>query len=1116
MAELDPCEINLDEEEEQEEVDPEFEDTSAGVVPGGSTSASDPITSGTAEETISETASETIETMEQLFADDDLREVLMREAAEATRNQLNADLGEVLENDVSLTPVYQNSLSAGKSTWIIGNSALLDFGLTQDDKFRSKPEHLMAFLFKLIPFKAPSNVIDSNYKIDPIRFLGDKMWFNASHVDGPVEFNTRFDIRVGHNKSAKAPDFYFINKRGLGNQIELYFDPGKAAYIRPATTTSLSSQWLNLSSLKRAIRSFNYMNFKTKYELFEIYALKRSWNREDWSWQRYFYGYVDRPTMDTITPSIGSESQITETFREAANSQQQHVGWKDIYIKYGVSTNNTSLNSFPVIPFYGPKFAMNQVTDPSRMQNPPTVGEIMFEDYTTNVNDLLSKEEADIVDVGNKSYFDIRTVYSYYDCLYERVFSPVLEELELPSPYVSEGKLSYETSSRRSEGISAISPQDFEELMFTRLERVDILTGRNIFNSRDLNQQSPITSPSEQTELVEDLIQVGDRESRRKIAIQMQEYYGFNIGNTNKDLYLSSMTPEQLDAIYDQRYMNSMFVEMELGKIEKSQLAESLTFNGDDHLVKSLFGSLTSMSDTETLSSYDIFAGVKPEKGRINASYVDQLLQSGLNQGEDTLSTTFEYSDTIPIENTRTIDFSDWFKQTFDRLTSDDAASSPIEKFANIFRLLTVKARVARFVNSRARSYRQILTGTPAKSEVLGFTIEKYAIDFRGDKSYVNSFHILSNNDRDVERFIDSQVKYGKVYEYKINRIVAIVGNRYAYVIPGPEQQSKDEGKDKYDSTNKNKPNKDFTQKFAVANVPFLKVMSIPSTSKRVAVSDRPPIYPNADFVPFKNVKNKVLINLSSNTGEFLSPPTILEADDNIQFYQVAASQGLPGVQDLTLEDASALNFSLNDSLSESEMIRFRSDDPATTFEIFRLEEYPKSYQDFVGNKILKKRTKADNYAFLDNIEPNKKYYYIFRVEDVHGHVSNPTHIYEIQLISLNEAVRLSVKVVEPEDLATKKKNLKQSTDDLRIFLSIKPNVNQRILNIPESGNFTDLAAAEDQNSVFGQQEFDKLWGKKFKLRIKSKNTGKEIDIDFKFKAKVKLNEENKKVNLIC
>jgi hypothetical protein len=215
--------------------------------------------------------------------------------------------------------------------------------------------------------------------------------------------------------------------------------------------------------------------------------------------------------------------------------------------------------------------------------------------------------------------------------------------------------------------------------------------------------------------------------------------------------------------------------------------------------------------------------------------------------------------------------------------------------------------------------------------------------------------------------------------------------------------------------------------------------MSVPSTTKRVAISDRPPLYPNVDVIPFKNEQNRVLFNLSANCGEYLAPPVLLEDDDNLQFYTVAMTQGLESVQDISVDDIINQDFSLASDLTDAELIRFRSDDPASTFEVFRMETYPKSIQDFRGHKLRKDYTKSDNFSFIDGISPDKKYYYIFRTEDIHGHVSNPSHIYEVELVTFNEAVRLNVKIVEPEDIANKKKLERQSTRQARQFVSVKP-----------------------------------------------------------------------------
>ena len=82
-------------------------------------------------------------------------------------------------------------------------------------------------------------------------------------------------------------------------------------------------------------------------------------------------------------------------------------------------------------------------------------------------------------------------------------------------------------------------------------------------------------------------------------------------------------------------------------------------------------------------------------------------------------------------------------------------------------------------------------------------------------------------------------------------------------------------------------------------------------------------------------------------------------------------------------------------------------------------------------------------------------------------------------------------------------------------FLYILPQIAQRIINTPENGRFSKMVSM-NPNEVMGDGNLDKVWNKRFKLRIRSKNTGKEIDINFRFNLKVLEQEENKKVNLIC
>jgi hypothetical protein len=1120
MAEKDPCELFPEEEIVEEEVDPEYQETGGSFAdrwrnPLGP-SASDlnegmlePDTSALRDESNPEVRALTDEMSSQVAAG----------AAARVARQLQGDLGEGLENDVSFTPVYQGPTSAGRSTWIINNSSLLDFGLTTndrgEDKFLSKPKQLLAQSIGNgwnNGLRAPVSVNNSNYEIDPIRWASDRLWINIEQADGPAEYVTQLVAKINHGRNYSTPDLYFVNKTTTEDGWGLlYEDQHKRMFITYVGNAASTPNWANINDIKQDLNSKNSLGIDIRYETHRIQAEKFLNSPERWNWANYFFGHISRENVSQIT---GQDS--IQRLREDANNQTESAGWRGVYIRHGSSTTKASLNPFPFVPYYGENLSLSQDTNPIYSALPPTVGRKVYIDYTTNVTDLLSKEESDVLQVGNKSYFDIRPVYSYYDCLYEKVFSGVLSEMELPSPYIRQPGFGFETSSRRAQGLSVPRIEDFEEQQFQKLTAADGFFLLNFFSDYNPNQATGIEAQESFAEAVRGASN-RNPEAERELAKYMSEYYGFNIDNQDSNIYLSRFNTETLDEIYERRYLNPMFVEMEFGSIEKSQLAEAMTLNDDNTLVKSLFGSLIPNTDR-----VEFIPGALPGQGSTRiiesppvASYVDQLLQSGLNQGRANLDTKIEFSDTIPIENERTLDFSEWFDRTFEFYTAG-VGMSPAEKFANIFRMLLIKGKIARFVNARARTYAQIMSGVPAKNEVLGFIIDKYEIDRRNEATYISSFHLLSNNDREVERFVDSQVKYGKIYEYRINRVVAIVGNKYTYARPGNvDLEDIDAARIAEDPQTMRSQTAIYRQGVGVVNMPFLQIMSVPSTTKRVAVADRPPLYPNVDIIPFKNDQNRVLFNLSANCGEYLAPPVLLEDDDNLQFYTVAITQGLQSVQNIPYQDVASLNFSLARDLSDAEMIRFRSDDPASTFEIFRIDTYPRTIQDFRGNKMRKEITNADNFSFVDNISPNKKYYYIFRTEDVHGHVSNPSHIYEVELITFNESVRLGVKIVEPEDIANKKKMLRQSTRQARQFVSIKPNISQKTLQLPVSGEFQDLVNAS-ADAVFGEPEVSKLWGKKFKLRIRSKNTGKEVDVNFRFNVKVQKNEENKKVNLIC
>ena len=71
--------------------------------------------------------------------------------------------------------------------------------------------------------------------------------------------------------------------------------------------------------------------------------------------------------------------------------------------------------------------------------------------------------------------------------------------------------------------------------------------------------------------------------------------------------------------------------------------------------------------------------------------------------------------------------------------------------------------------------------------------------------------------------------------------------------------------------------------------------------------------------------------------------------------------------------------------------------------------------------------------------------------------------------------------------------------------IQIMPSLKQRSLSFPDSPDIDsrDFALSAPNNVDFGLDTQNPVWGRNFKLRVKSKTSGKKIDINFKFNKTV-------------
>ena len=277
------------------------------------------------------------------------------------------------------------------------------------------------------------------------------------------------------------------------------------------------------------------------------------------------------------------------------------------------------------------------------------------------------------------------------------------------------------------------------------------------------------------------------------------------------------------------------------------------------------------------------------------------------------------------------------------------------------------------------------------------------------------------------------------------------------------------------------------TTSIKVISKPIVKVVEIPYfTTPVMSVEDSNPLYPNVDIIPYKGHNNKILINLNSNTGEISEPPNLFTEKGMKKLYKKEYGENW---------ESKRIEFA---------PITFKGDDAPKEFIIRKRDTRPSSIVDFKranSNEIVLPSNGYSATSFVDNIVPNKKYWYGFRTQDVHNNWSNIGPIYQVEMVDTDGAIYLLVEVIEP-----KAKVEKIKTKSARRYLQVQPTVRHTLLN--EEKTFGEDIENKNVVSAIGKKPalgdaspslFDAGETQKFKIRLTSKDTGKKIDLNVRF-----------------
>lgn len=248
-------------------------------------------------------------------------------------------------------------------------------------------------------------------------------------------------------------------------------------------------------------------------------------------------------------------------------------------------------------------------------------------------------------------------------------------------------------------------------------------------------------------------------------------------------------------------------------------------------------------------------------------------------------------------------------------------------------------------------------------------------------------------------------------------------------------------------------------------------------------IMDLPPIFPQVKIHTFIGVDNQIMFLFNKNIGTVKQREVIIKQTDLQVFTKSRISQDLDFEQEL----------------------EFGGDDVIKKYQIFKTAIPPESYKSFDNATLIEKSTlssaasdptkRPSSASYLDKIRPNTKYYYTFRCIDIHDHISNPTPVYQVEIINENGTIYPIVqeyKFPERQDY--------QETKNVKRFLMIKTDALQDYMQIKSDGitKMQDFLSNKDNNINLGIKEI-KPYGKMYKLRLVSKSSKKVYDFELKF-----------------
>ena len=458
--------------------------------------------------------------------------------------------------------------------------------------------------------------------------------------------------------------------------------------------------------------------------------------------------------------------------------------------------------------------------------------------------------------------------------------------------------------------------------------------------------------------------------------------------------------------------------------------------------------------------------------------------------------------------------------------------------------LATAQVMEAKAARNADRAYSRILNGEAMPSVALAYGLTKKTKD---DNVILQTVMIGNGAGSLNTSYYDTQVKYNTEYVYELDEFSLVYSPEYSVGITCPNypiwlmEQYLNIGRDGYlevwtgDTLTPQEKRPELLFEMFVKEYPAPKIVRLPVHDRRESedftyggyasgllgtfypptkVMDRPPSPPYLEMLPLRGVDSQIKVHVNTNAGSFIG-------DNALEAVVIGGRES--EFAELYRYQRGYLNFGLPEGFLEFQPegrgeIRNISLYRTTTIDL-NVDKYSDIYKSFneTDPTVTVRRYTTDpseileenigiqevlSYDITDNILPNVNYFYTCTIEDHHGHVSNPSAIFRIRLVSDKGLMIPEIDTVLPKRIRNR-----APTKDLTRYIQIDAS---NIQSFPyfEMGSTGNIITAPNIASHLGKS----LENKAFIIRLTSKDTGRIFDIKLGFDIKYGDEEEEQDV----